>query len=106
MSWGVARRPASRSAGSPLGIAWKIRNVKIEIATSSAIDEIVRCRMNRPMSVLDAHLGARVQGVADAVAEDVDAQHAEHEHRPGHDRQVDRAGDQADAVADHGSPGW
>src|SRR6188472_2851595 len=100
MSCGVASRPASRTAGSPLGIAWKIRNVKIEMAISRAVADTARCRMNRPMSVLDAHLRARVQGVADAVAEDVDAQHAEHEHDARHDREVDGAGDQADAVDD------
>src|SRR5690349_9765647 len=104
MSWGVARRPASRSDGSPLGITWKIRNVRIEMAISSAIADIVRWRMNRPMSVLDAHLRARVQGVADAVAEDVDAEHAQYEHDARHERQVDRAGYQADAVADHRPP--
>src|SRR3954453_19302104 len=104
MSCGVASRPARRRAGSPFGITWKIRKVRIEMAISNAIADTVRCRMNRTMSVLDAHLRARVQGVADAVAEDVDAQHAEHEHEAGDDRQVDGAGDEADAVADHGSP--
>src|ERR1700760_3700387 len=82
MSAGVASRPASRSDGSPLGITWKIRNVRIEMAINSAIADTARCRMNRPMSVLDAHLRARVHGVADAVAEDVDAEHAEHEDDP------------------------
>src|SRR4051812_11206112 len=98
MSCGVARRPASRSEGSPLGIAWKIRNVRIEVAISSAIAPTTRFRMKRPTSVLDAHLGARVHGVADAVAEDVDAQHAEHEHHARHERQVEGGGDEADAV--------
>src|SRR3954452_3003805 len=104
MSWGVARRPASRTEGSPLGIAWKIRNVRIEMANSSAIAEMTRCRMKRPISVLDAHLGARVHGVSDPVAEDVDAEHAEHQHHARHERQVDGAGDQPDAVADHRPP--
>src|SRR4029079_16894769 len=103
---GVARRPARRSAGSPLGMAWKIRKVTTEIANSTATTATSRWRMKRAMSVLDAHLRARVEGVADPVAADVDPQHRGHEHQPRHDRQVDRARDQPDAVGDHRPPRW
>ncbi len=42
ISCGVASRPASRSAGSPSGITWKIRNVSAEIANSTRTIETSR----------------------------------------------------------------
>ena len=65
----------------------------------------MRLTTKRPTAMLHTHLRARVEGVADAVAEDVERQHGQHEHQAGHDRLVRRGDDRLDAVADHRPPG-
>ena len=55
-------------------------------------------------SALHADLRPRVECVARAVAQDVEREHRQHEHGAGHDRQVRRAREQRDAVADHRPP--
>jgi hypothetical protein len=48
MTCGFALRPASRSAGSPLGITLKIAKVTTEMANSTATIPTSRRMMNRP----------------------------------------------------------
>ena len=94
--------PAIRTAGSPFGITLKMRNVITETANSTKTIETSRRTTKRAIgasSVVDLDLRARVERVADAVAEDVQREHREHQHRPGHDRQIGGGDDPVDALA-------
>src|ERR1700733_2471786 len=105
---GVGNRPASRRAGS--GIAVKIRKVRMEIANSTPIIDNPRRTTKRPIStpsgpsVLDPDLRSRVERVAHAVAEHVDAKHAQDEHDPRHQHRVDGGGQQPDPAPHHPPP--
>src|SRR3954471_21004505 len=97
--------PPSRSAGSPLGITLKIRNVITEMANRTTTMPMSLRTTKRAISVLQAHPRARVERVAHALAEDVQRQHREHEHQPRHDREVGRGDDPVDTLTDHLTPG-
>src|SRR5437660_635255 len=90
----VAVRPAIRSAGSPPGTTMKIRKTMKLTAISTRIIPTSLRMMNAPISapplVLHAHLCARVEGVAQAVAEDVEREDREHDPCARHERQPRR----------------
>src|SRR4051812_33403245 len=89
-SWvGETLWPPSRSAGSPLGITLKIRNVSTEIANRNTTIPRSRRAMKRGIAQCSRRTGARgVERVTYALAEDVQRQHGQHEHQPRDDRQV------------------
>src|SRR3954452_6115375 len=102
----VALLPALRTAGSPPGITWKMKNVKTEMAKRTSTIDSSRLTMKRATLVLlHPDLRPRVQRVAHTVAEHVQREHGEHEHETGHDREVRAADDLLHAVADHVAPG-
>ena len=73
---GVGLRPASERVGSTPGIAKKIRNVSTEIAKSTTTSPIsLRMMKANIVSYSSAHLGPRIEGVAQAVAEHVQREH-------------------------------
>src|SRR5436305_15245458 len=88
ISLAVARRPASRRAGSPLGIASKIRNVSSEITNITATIANSRRTTNLAISTpplpRDPDLGARIQRVAESVTAEVDREAREDQHDPPH----------------------
>src|SRR5437773_804125 len=86
---GVGLRPASCRAGSTPGVAKKMTKVRTVIAKSTTTRPISLLTMKTVISeplALDAELGAGVERVADAVAEQVQREHGEHDEDPGHDR--------------------
>src|SRR5215218_11441474 len=98
MFWSLAVRPAMRTAGSPPGTTMKIRNTTKLTTRSTSAMPISRLATNvaisgRPPSMLDPHLRARVERVAEAVAEDVQRQDREHDRQPGRERQPRRRRD-------------
>src|ERR1700722_1207205 len=105
----VAFLPASRAAWLP--VAASSRNVMIVTAIITNTAAMMRRMMNRIIAAArastsagDPHLRARVQRIADAVAEDVDRHHGQDEHQPGHEhvREPDR--DRRDPLGDHRPP--
>src|SRR5215212_3381342 len=98
MFWSFAVRPAMRTAGSPPGTTMKIRNTKKLTTSSTSAIPISRratkvaIRSSLP-SVLDPHLRAWVERVAEAVAEDVEREDGEHDREAGRERQPRRRGD-------------
>src|SRR6266540_6655449 len=108
---GVGFLPAIRSAGSPPGIRTKTMNTITLTANSTAIIPMKRRMMKAtisgrgPPSVLDPHLGARVERVAQAVAEDVQGEHRQHDRDARHEREPRRGHELLLAARDQVSPG-
>src|ERR1700742_2302062 len=96
---GVAFLPASRCAGGELGITLKIRKTRTETTKRTITIPIRRRTMKRSISGpsldrgplgldhpgvrLEPHFRARVECVAEAVADDVQREHRQHDHHAG-----------------------
>ncbi len=80
-----ALRPAMRAAGSTPGVAKKMRNVRTLIAKSTKTIETSRRATKRSIS-RPPQLRARVERVADAVAEHVQRQHGDRDRDAGRER--------------------
>src|SRR5215203_6538245 len=98
MFWSFAVRPAIRTAGSPPGTTMKIRKTKKLTTISTSTIPMIRRAMNvaisgRPPSVLDPHFRARVEGIPEAVAEDVQREHRHHDREAGRQCQPRRGRD-------------
>src|SRR6266487_7052556 len=117
-------RPAICLAGSTPGVLKKITNTSSVITNMTSTVHSSRRMMKlstraavscsagmtghgrRPGRSLPLHpqLGARVEGVTDAVSQDVQRQHREHDHDPGRDRDPRPRVEQALAVVDDAPP--
>src|SRR6266571_6417197 len=83
----VAVRPAIRCAGSPPGMTTKIRKtMKLTAISTSTMPRRRRIRKANTL-VLDPDLRARIERVTEAVAEDVQGEHGEHDRDTGRDGQ-------------------
>ena len=103
----VAFLPAIRSAGSPPGMTMKIRNTMKLTTTSTSTAPSSRADDERDherhqCSIL--HLRARVERVAQAVAEDVERDDRQHDRRARDDRQPRRRPDALLALGDQRAP--
>src|SRR5919204_4806945 len=78
---GVGFFPAIRAAGSPPGMRMKTTKTRKLTASSTATIPSSRRTMKAAMLVLDPDLGARIEGVTEAVAEDVQRQHRHHDRK-------------------------
>src|SRR5437870_8020021 len=110
--------PAIRSAGSPPGSRMKITKTRKLIANRTATIPISRRMMNVAISapssnadvlldgalVLDPDLGPGVEGVTQAVAEDVQREHGEHDRDSGDEREPRGARDLILAARDQVPP--
>src|SRR6266705_6035006 len=120
MTCALGLRPAICLAGSTPGVLKKITNTRSVITNMTSTVHSTRRMMNvstkpaacravgrtwpgrlpgRPSS-LHPQLGARIEGVPHAVAENVHGQHREHDHDPGRDRHPWPGVEQPLAVAD------
>ena len=84
-----------RCAGSPPGTTMKIRKTMNVTAMHTRTAPIDASDEEREPSVLDPHLRARVERVAQAVAEDVERQHGQHDRDARRERQPRPRDDQA-----------
>src|SRR5690349_18239009 len=105
ISAGSAFLPAIRTAGFELGMTLKMRNTITEIANSTAIIPVSRRATKRSMRlVLQSDLGARIECVAEAIAEDIERQNGQHDHEARNDGQVRCRIDGLVTIGDHGAP--
>src|SRR5215469_16653464 len=107
-------RPASARAGSTPGVLKKMMNTTTVITNMTSTVHSRRrmiklsmsfgpCLAGRPLAV-HPQLGARVQGVPDAVPEHVQRQHRQQDHEARGDRHPGPGVDQVRAVLDDRSP--
>src|SRR5215469_6501508 len=111
---GFGLRPARARAGSTPGVLKKMMNTSTVITNMTSTDHSRRRTMNVSMSAgprlarrslaLHPQLGPRVQGVPDAVPEDVQRQHRQQDHEPGSDRHPGPGVHQVRAVLDERPP--
>src|SRR5271170_5327204 len=106
---GLGLRPASARAGSTPGVLKKIKKVSTVITNMTSTVHRSRRTMNvsigppppgRPPLSLYPQLGARVEGVPDAIPQHVQGQHGEHDHDPGCERHPGPGVQEVLAVAD------
>src|SRR3954451_23387189 len=105
ISCGVGFLPAMRSAGSPPGIFTKMKKVRKLTTISTSTMPISRRTMKAATSVSDLDLRARVERVAQAVAEDVEGEHRQEDGDARRERQPGRRADGLGAIGDEVPPG-
>src|SRR3954468_17527445 len=119
MFWTFSRvgfLPAMREAGSPPGTRMKMMKTSTLTAKRTAIIPMKRRRMKAsisghrrcrwgPPSMLDPHFGTRVERVPQAVTEDVQGKHRQHDRDSRHEREPRRAHDLLLAGRDQVAPG-
>src|SRR5581483_11482460 len=100
-------RPAISRAGSTPGVSKKSRKTSADstnmTATSPRMRRTAKVSTAGPTS-LDPHLRARVESVAEAVAEDVQREHGEDDHDPRRDRDPRPRVEQLLSVLDDRAP--
>src|SRR5579872_6098437 len=101
---GEALRPAMREAGSAPGVAKKIRKTRMLMPSMTKIIWAKRRMSRLTIGSADSELGARVERVAQAVAQDVEGQHRQHDGDAGRDRDPGPGIDQILAVLDDRAP--
>src|SRR3954454_23366283 len=87
MSASFAFLPAMRVAGSPPGTTMKITKTMNVTAKQTRIAPMMRRTKNVSTLVLHLHLRARVERVAEPVAEDVQREHGQNDRNAGRERE-------------------
>src|SRR6202044_2828623 len=102
---GVGLRPAMARAGSTPGVLKKMMNTSTVITNMTSTVHSDRRTMNVSTgSLLHSQLGPRVERVADAIAQDVQRQHGQHDHDARREGDPGPGVEQLLAVADDRTP--